>query len=252
MDNVTEYLSQFNQNPVCSGVGVTEVPDKVGSELALAFYMIGAGYVLITSVMYLYMRNYRRRLKIRSMNPIVTSSIGSAIIIIIRGVYNYVGRENLLCSSSTSFMYIFCILNLVPDNMAVSQFLSKQKYRQEMMSRGVSVARKEHAADSMGGGDGKKLSRELSTRDSRGPTGVFDDSTVMAHRGGFASPIRYAKGFWNHWLTISESMQIQSGSKIVFHPARRFPEDPYISQLRELSYEMLVSPRDWFEECEED
>ena len=131
-------LLDFNSNPVCAGVGPTALaePKNIGE---LAAYIAVGVFMILTSAAYMYMRQYRRRLRIRSLNPIVMGSIGSAIVIFIRGAYNYIGRQYLPCSSNLVLVYFFFVLNLVPDNLLVTSFLVKQKYREMVMTKGLLI-----------------------------------------------------------------------------------------------------------------
>jgi hypothetical protein len=246
---VSEYLAAFNTNPGCEGVVVTNIPTEPRKDVALAIYISLAGFMIITSVWYFYMRQYRRRLKIRSLNPIVLGSIGSAIIILVRAGYNFAGREHFMCSTNLGLMYLFFVFNLVPDNLQVTAFLVKQKYRQHVAVTGIAPGHTSRghqtgsAMDSPSMGDRKKQlgSRELSYRldgpVENGSSAAGDSST---HFADMVSPVRWAKGFWNYFLTLEESIQFQTGTSIQFHSSWRFKDVTYVTPLWELSYDIMV------------
>lgn len=246
MNNETlAHLAEFNTNAACAGAGPSDVPVEPSRTIGLVFYVSAAIFMLVTSIWYIYMRQYRRRLKIRALNPIVTGSMGSACIILVRAYYNYVGREYFSCSANLAFAYLFFLFNLVPDNLLVSSFLIQQKLREHFATAAVVPSHNAGpASNKVEPADKVKRSSEQAPKVENqsvvtGGMSAGDSSTFLGHK--FATPVTWAKGFWNHFLLFQDSVQFQSGSKINFHSKWRFREDTRVSSGRELTYDMALT-----------
>jgi hypothetical protein len=218
------------------------VSREPGRDAALGVYVAVALFMIFTSGFYLYMRYYRRRLKIRSLNPIFMGSIGSAIIILIRAGYNYSGREYLPCGGNLALIYCFWILNLLPDNIQAASFLVKQKFRAQFAEKNLFAHVKHTGAESakVGPAAVANLHRESS---NRGPSSSVTTRASEDINRRCATPGQWFKGFWNHFLTISDTTSFRPTTQITFH-SYRFQEDPFVSPVRELSYDFLVRPND--------
>ena len=247
---MASQLATFNTNPVCSGVGPTDVPQDPGRIVKLVISLAVGVFIVVTSFWYLYVRQYRRRLRIRSLNPIVMGSFGSAIVIFIRAGYNFVGRQYLPCGSELALAYLFFILNLAPDNLSVASFLVKQSLRRQLAAPTFGADRAKHSNVDAERKKASGITRENSL--SRVPSSsvgsgavpqqqLLDDmSSTQVHKSGWATPKRWFMGFWNHFFMFSDSTQFRPSAQIHFNRKWRFKDVPYVSPLRELSYDILV------------
>jgi len=218
-------------------------------------------------VWFIAVRQFRRRLFIRSLNPIVLGSLGSAICLLIRAGYNYVGREHLSCTGNLALIYCFFILNVVSENMFVASFMVKQGFRAKFTNIALVAATKEHKHQDAKIANTSRMasSRAISDADlpyySQSQTG--HSSSIAHDQAGIwrypmrlwialglkevATPAKWFRGFWNYFLTMFDAVAIYSGTVLVFtHAKFRFKseDNKFVSPIRELSYEMLVRVSD--------
>jgi hypothetical protein len=100
------FNETFNTNPACYGVGPSQPAGKNFSIVQIAIVIPVGFLMLVTAVLLLYMRRYRRRIRIRSPLPVILGSFGGLIIIIIRASYDYIGREYLSCTLDVAMFYL--------------------------------------------------------------------------------------------------------------------------------------------------
>lgn len=258
------YLAQFNTDPQCAGVGVIGVGNTNKRYIVLIVYCIVAVLVLASSVWYMYMRQHRRRLAIRSLNPIVMGSVGSVICLLIRAGYDFVGREHLTCAGSLTLFYLFFLLNVVPDNILVTSFLAKQGFRAKFNAAMLYGNKDGSVHPESVRKPGMMPSRVASSRaiseveaGNHAASVVVESATAsvswcwrspMACWIAFglekvATPAEWFRGFWNHFLTISDTTSFAGGGELKFHSRWRFRDVDVtnnVSPVRELSYDMLV------------
>lgn len=258
--NVTEYLAQFNTNPACDGVGPTGLPKQSRRITALTIYLIGIAYAIVTTIWYFHMRKHRRRLLIRSLNPLITGSLGSAGIILIRATYDYIGREKMSCALNIALIYLFFIFNIVPENLTVAAFFVKQQYREQLSltmfqsNNGQNLPNSKHTRGELQVSESTTSDRQSSivpASPRRHPidgsksmtSGGKDFSTALGFTSNWATAGQWFKGFWNHMLRMIDATRCDSRGKIKFNVKKQFPEKDVgkVSPLRELSYEFLVS-----------
>ena len=210
-------LSMFNTNPVCFGVGPTDTPQDPDRIVAIVIYVLAATMILTTSAWYMYVRQYRRRLRIRSLNPIVMGSIGSAIVLLVRAAYNYAGREYLSCSGNLTLIYAFFLLNASSDNMLVASFLVKQKLRLQMASKNFPVAATQKHSNTES--DKKRNNPTGSQRFASGSIGSGtaspDDNSTQINKSNWVTPTRWFMGFWNHFIILSEATQFTASQDVI-------------------------------------
>jgi len=97
--------SDFNSNPACFGVGPTQGATNPYSMGQFVSFMIFSALMVLTAVATLYMRKWRRRLRVRTPAPIFISSFGGMVIILIRISYDLIGRQYFPCSWNLTLFY---------------------------------------------------------------------------------------------------------------------------------------------------
>lgn len=243
MSNETlQYLAGFNTNPICLGFGPTDVPVDPYKTVSLVIYVLAAAFMVVTSMWYMYIRRYRRRLRIRPLNPIIVGSIGSSCIILVRAYYNYVGREYMLCSVNVSFAYIFLIFNLIPDNLLVTSFLVQQKLRDHIATTNL-VPHQQAAAQKVEP-DTKKVSDYAPKIEVQSVItgGMSGGDTSSFFNDKIATPVQWLKGFWNYFLTLEDVLIFSTGSaNVAFHSKWRFAEETRVSGIRQMSYDIVLT-----------
>lgn len=96
----------FNTNPACVGVGPTEPVRDPYKTTQLVIFSIIAVFILTTTLFFLWRRANRRRLRHRSLVPIVFGSIFGTVFMMTRVHYNYVGKQYFACTFSTVLYYL--------------------------------------------------------------------------------------------------------------------------------------------------
>jgi hypothetical protein len=115
----------------CFGQGPTAPASEYGL-IQFIVMMVIVISMLVSACFTLYMRQYRRRLRIRSFLPLLFGSFGGAALIVIRISYDLVGIEYLPCSLTVSIFYLVAVIVIGPDLVSIAVFLSKQAKRQAL------------------------------------------------------------------------------------------------------------------------
>jgi len=142
---------------------------------------------------------------------------------------------------------MFFILNMLPDNMQCISFLVKQASRSKFTSTAIYATvdgNVNRHSNEVKGGSSRGMSSSLSSNHLHQTSLDGADAhhhLVFSGNGAMATPSQWMKGFWNHFLTITEGVSFQTSSELRFHAKWRFKEIHRASPIRELSYDMVVS-----------
>jgi hypothetical protein len=193
-----------NKSEVCLGVGPTAPAGTYGLVQFIILTIICI-FMLITAIATLYMRNFRRRLRLRSILPIVSGSFVAIILIMIRASYDLIGIEYFPCTLTMSMHYLNPVFVVGPDLVSIASFLAKQYKRQTLNSNTLLAL--------------DKLEHEVEVTHRR--------TTVR----------EFFLGLWNFLLALAELTSLSG--KIDEKFWARIPHQR-ISPLRELAYESVA------------
>jgi len=192
--------------PACAGQGPT-APASTYGVAQFAVVIVAVIYMILTSIITLYMRRFRRRLRVRSLLPIVLGSTGGIAFVLIRAVYDLIGIEHFPCTLLVAMYYIFPIVVVSTDLVSIVSFLAKQYKRQTLNANTLQALQKLHQDQ---GEDGAPR------------------TTVRV----------YFEGLWNYLLGLSEVTSF-SGR---FNEKFWFRTPPIkVSLTSELSYEFIAA-----------
>jgi hypothetical protein len=192
----------------CVGVGPT-APVSTYGVVQFGVMLAVVVFMLVTAGVTVYMRQFRRRLRLRSMTPLVFGSFIGAGFILIRIVFDLVGIEHFPCTLNVLLFFMVPVVAFIPDLVSIAVFLSKQARRQALNANLIqamnNLAVEQHGDD-------------LQKR---------------------ATVAEYFAGLWNYLVELLEVVWCFSGTPSARY-ASKIGSGKKISTLRETSYEMFT------------
>ena len=195
---------------ICAAIGPT-APASLYGVVQFGVMLFVVIFMLVTAALTLYYRQFRRRLRIRSVLPLLYGSVIGAGFILVRIVFDLIGIEYFPCTLNVLLFYMVPVINFAPDLVSIAVFLSKQARRQHLNAKLIQAMNNLQAAEDPNSEDSKR----------------------------WATAIDYFAGLWNYLVELLVVVWCFSGSPTARY-ASRLGNGRKMSFMRELSYEMIT------------